>query len=347
VSEKGKGPKPRKEAFFIQIDSVDDKTPYFVNVSKELGKPVRFTKPLATCALRVTDDAVLFSMLKLYTRTRVALVSRPLSMPPGPLARLERRLAALPEKLAENELYVEHDEVLHKLTFTRDENGVVSLEAPADAEDVVFELPRTPLQLTMFLPGAKGRTVAVGWIGYQSKPGSPETLVRAAAFALNHLSGLAEFCVISGIQTVKVPASPGRYSVVRPARKADDDVRVHVPVRLWDGEPPQNVGAGTVAVQVDLDTANPVSGRLLLNLTPSKEIEELFAAYRSSFDRAVAVALTDNLGHDDVTDIVCDIALGDVSTGTIGRLREAAETITGFDLTTKQFVKFDPPVVAA
>lgn len=343
MSQKSKGSKPRKEAYFVQVEN-PDKSLVFVNVSDKLGKQVEFTKPLATCALRVTDTAVLFSALKLFQRSRAALVEKPLSMPPGPLARLERMVALLPAQPADNELIVEFGDQRHVLTLTRDENNIVTLEMPGDADEYVFELPRTTLGLTMFLRSPRtARTIGVGWIGYQQKPGSPETLVRAAAYALNHLASVAEFQVIAGVNKVQVPPPPGRYTVARPVRRAEDEVRFSVPVRLWHGdEQPQQLAAGTVEIKVDLDNANPVNSRLLFGFAPADELAEYWEHYRARFEMAVSEAFSHHFGPDELTDLVCNIALGEVGAGDIDRLREAAGTITGFDMTPKQAVAYKP-----
>lgn len=331
--------KPRKEAYYIQVESVD-KTPYFVDVSADLGKPMKFTKPLATVALRVTDTAVVVSALKVSTKMRTELAAAPLSLPPGPLARLERRLASLPQAPEKGQLVVEYDDQYHVLNISVDANGIASLETPAASEEMVFELPRRQLQLTFYMPGPKGRTIVAGWIGYQNKPGTPETLIRAAAYALNHLTSLMDFAAITGISKVQVPAPPGRFTIVRPQRKAADEVIFTVPVRLWTDAPPQPVASGTVRVHVDLDTANPMTGRLLLDMKPEPAMAEVFEGYRSVMDHAIQSALQNYLGPDEITDIVCDIALGDVGAGTIERLREAAGTVRGFDLNPRQSVPF-------
>lgn len=353
------GNRPRKEAFFVQVETGEDKTPIFFNATRELGKPMPFSKPLATCALRVNDGAVLFSLLKLSNRTRQNLAEQPLEMPRGPLARLDRKLASLGE-LPAGELRVEIGKVEalegreFRLSLTRDENGVASVETlgevrrdengdvtAVEADEIGFELPRSALQVSIFLPSPKAnRVVAMGFIGHVGKPETAETLARVVALVLNHATGLAEFRLLAAIERVNVPASPARFAVKKVARKSEDLVRFVVPVRMWQGEPPQPLAAGNIQVEVDLDTANPVSGRLLFHYTPSPEIAEHFEEYRSTFDNAVSTAFSQHLGADELTDIVCDIALGDVAAGTLGRLREAGGTVPGLDLLPKQWAPF-------
>lgn len=339
------GNRPRKEAFFVQVESAD-KTPIFFNATRELGKPMPYSKPLATCALRVSDTAVLFSLLKLSNRTRQNLAESPLEMPRGPLGRLERK-AALLEGMTGEEIRVEIGKVdalegqEFRLSLRRDENGIASVEV--DGDEVNFELPKSALQVSIFLSSPKtGRVVAIGFIGHVGKPETAESLSRVVALVLNHATGLAEFRLLAGIERANVPASPARFQVRKVARKSEDQVQFSVPVRLWTGEPPTPVGAGYVRVDVDLDTANPVSGKLLFHYTPAAEIAEHFEGYRSVLDAAVSASFSQALGIDELTDIVCDIALGDVASGTLGRLRDAGATITGLDLSPKQFAAFVP-----
>lgn len=342
MSQKPKASKPHKEAYFVQIAN-PDRSMTFVNVSDRLGRPMEFTRPLATCALRVTEGAVLFSALKLYKKSLTALQGKPMQMPPGPLARLERLVAALPTAPAENELIVEFNGQHHTLAMSRDENNVVTLDMAGDAEEVVFELPRTTLPLTMFWRSPRaGRTVAAAWIGYQNKPGTPETLTRAVAYALNHLTGIGEFTVIGGIEKVVVPPPPGRYTVAQQVRKPEDEVTFDVPVRLWDGEPPTPVGAGVVKVKVDLDNANPVNGRLLFSIAPDEAVAPHWDAYRGRFELAVSEAFAHHFDSDELTDLVCNIALGEVGPGDVERLREASAKVTGFDLTPREFRLYAP-----
>lgn len=330
--------KTRKEAFFVQVESVD-KTPYFVDVSKDMGKPMQFTKPLATVAMRVTDDAVLFSVLKTSAKMRAALAANPLSLPLGPLSRLDRKASAVKDKVTPGHIVVEYEDTVKTFTINVDPNGIASLDYPAGEDDLVFELPKRQLQLTIVMPGPKDRTLAVSWTGFQNKPGSSETLLRASAYALNHLTALAEFSIITGFQKVNVPAPPGRTTVVRPKRSSSDQVMFNVPVRLWtDAAAPTNIARGSVAVTVSLDNANAVTGRAMLEMEPSPDIAEVFESYRPVLDNAIQNAMQDHLGPSEMTGIMCDIVLGDLGQGQIERLRESVSSITGYDLNTRQSV---------
>lgn len=335
MNANGRGGRPRREAYFVQVAGTDN-TPHFINVSHQLGRKPEFTKPLATAALRVTDTAVLFSVLKLYKRTRATLLDRPLALPPGPLARLERKFATLDTPPEPGTIVVDHGEGMSVYTATLNDAGVASLDAVD--EDPVLVLPGTPVQLTMFLPGVKNRTLVVGWMGYIGKPGTPETLTRIVAQAVNHSAGLPEFRLLSGIASVKVPAPPGRFTIATPTIAAKDQIHFDVPVRLWTEEPVTPVAAGTVEVRIDLENGDPLTGQLLLHPEPAGTLADAFDPYKSTFLRAVLNTLTNNLGADEVTDIVCEIAVAELSADSILRLKNASKTVPGFDLNPRQYV---------
>lgn len=346
--------KALKEKLFVQVAEVD-KTPTFVDVTSALGKPVAFTNPLATCAVRVTGDAVFFSMLKLSKRTREAVTKRPLAMPPGPLARLERKLDQNVDHLAPATLLatISSGDTDYTATFAvhTDTAGIATLsgtsitattgantvEGTNDPDTTVFELPRTAITITLFVPGVKGRWVAATWVGYLNRPDTKETVTRAVAQALNHLCGLNYFQIITGLATVKVPAPPGKFTVAAVTRSASDKVACDVPVFLWPEGTGDCLAKGTVHVEVDLDEASPSSNRLLLHTTPDSVLAEHFETYRPAFDRTVHDEIVTTYGVDEIDDLVCDIVLGDLASGQLERLKAApARLSAGVHLSPKK-----------
>lgn len=345
------GNRPRKEAFFVQVKNADEK-PIFFDATDHLGKPMPYSEPLATAALRVLDDAVVFSVLRLTKKARTRIVPgdgsapEPLRLPHSPLSRLERRLATVRDRLTPEVVIVEIEDEEHVLTLTRDENKVATLATPVDAEEGSLTLPKSALRVSAYMLSPRGKAVAVGFIGHIGRPETPETVVRAASLALSYLSNLQVFKLVAGIDIVNVPAPAARPVVHRVVRKPSDEVTVKVPVRLWStasGAPAQ-VAAGFVDVKVDLDTANPVSGRLLFHFTPDAALAEAFEAYRGQMDRAVTHEMTKYLGADEMEGLVYSIALGELSEGDLERLRNAAATVTGLDLAERDFAPFVPQV---
>ena len=327
--------RPIREKLYVQVIEVD-KTPTFIDVSTSIGKTVKFTKPVATAALRVTSDAVFISCLKLSARTRTSFTSKPLSLPPGPLARLERQLDAA-EPVAPGTLFARLDDGQYLFTLRHDDAGIATVELAGDAEETVIELPKNNIVLTMMLPGPKGRTIVVGWTGYINKPGTRETISRIVAQALNHITGLAAFQTLSGINTVKVPAAPGRLTLAAPVRSKADIVSVTTPVQLWPHGGGAALGAGNVTISLDLDDANPTTNRLLFHIVPDPDIAEVFEPYRPVLENIAHAEVANQYGADEVDDLVCDIVLGELAVGQIERLKESVLRIShGVQLSPQQ-----------
>lgn len=321
--------KPTKEAYYVQLKNAD-KSPIFVDVSAQLGKKPTFNSPLATCMMRVREEVILFSTMNLWKAMKQTLLETPLVLRPGPLAQLERKAAsANTDELDTSRILVEVEDQTYTLSIKRDENGVAQLETEGDDEPSI-ELPSRPVNVTFYLRSPRNnRLVVAGWKGFQNKPGTPETIVRLASTVLTHLTGLAPFSMISGITTVRVPAPPGRYQVITPKRAPEDRVKKVVPVMFWPTDNSEAI-QGSVTFEVDLDHANPSTGRLLFNSTPSKELAEVFNSFKADFEQGVNNKYIEHLGSDELSELVYNLVLGELGSGDIGRLREAAEKITGF-----------------
>lgn len=333
------GARPKKEAIFVQVKNPDEMA-VFYDATNVLGQPMPYTNPMATCALRVSDSHVLFTLMRLTKRSRATIAERPLELPRGPLTKLARRAEAFEAFPEPGKVLVEMDENSYTFTLGLDENGSANLELDGDADDPVFELPARAVSLNIFLTSPRDqRLVATSFLGHIGKPGESEGLTRTVAMALNFLTGLAAFRIATGIEAVRVPASAARWKSQQRVRKAEDEVAVSLPVRLWDSAPqPQMLAAGTLGARVDLDTANPVTGRLLFHFTPDATLEPHFDAYRVMADQAVTTLLTKLLGADEVSNLTFGIALGELDERDTTRLREAATQLPGLDLAPTQWM---------
>ena len=327
--------KARKEALFIRVPAPDN-TAEFHDATTYIGKTMPFSNPKATCGMRVTSEAVVFSLLHLTKRAATGLAAKPLDIPRGPLARLERRVDSLAD-LDQKTLVVDYDGKEYRYEIERDANGV--LELSAVDEDLMIELPRSAIQVTLSLRSPiANRILVVGFIGHVGKPGATEPLRRVAAMILFSISQLTQFRILSEVETVIVPA-PGRAGFKPVVRKAADRAQVLLPVWLFsDTTPPSPVAQGNVGVEIDLDQANHVTGRLLYNFTPDDNIAPYFEAYRAIIDQTVSAIVRSYLGDEEIKAITVDIVLGEVSTGTLERLRDAlATTASGYDFTTRLY----------
>lgn len=343
MSAPTRGSRPLKEAIFVQVKTADDNLIFFDETAK-LGRKMPYDRPEATCAMRATAGAVVFSLLKFSNKTRASAVESRLELPRGPLDRTERRADSLGADLPADMIAVEVDDTVHMLKIDRDENGVVTLETP-EGDDATYELPRQRVRATIVMRSPRSsKLVAAGFQGHVGKPGATETIPRIAAIALNHFAGLPVFRLVAGVEAVNVPASPARYQAARPVLKDSDRVRQTIPVRLWTQDL-QPVAAGYVEIELDLETANPLTGRLLSHLRPAAEpagFAEAFEGYRNVAAETALTLMTRHLGPNEIADLVMSIALGELGAGDIERLREALATIPGLDLNPREGVVYRP-----
>jgi hypothetical protein len=279
--------------------------------------------------------------------------TKPIKIPRGPVQKLQRTLAAL--ELESKDVWVEADLgddqiMLHRYHVTSDENGVGRLEVVPGfgvgedaADDPTFDLPTRAMEMRLFLRSPRlDRVVAVNFIGHIGKPRTPESVGRAAAMVLNSISGLAEFRNLTGIEAMRVPAPPAKWAA-RPAPRRDEErVVFPVPVQLL-ADDYQPVGAGELVVEIDLESINQATGRFLYHATPPAHLEDVFnSVYRSIIvDVALAEAMRRELGPE-AEMISYEIMLGEVSAGTIDRLREAGTRVTGIDATPTQYRLHEP-----
>jgi hypothetical protein len=337
-----------KESFHVRVAAPDGQFS-FVNASAYIGKEMPYTKPLATCALRVEGDVVSFSLLHLTKKTAATIASQPIVMPRGPLARLQRRAQSL--EIAPGEIVVELNDAIYHLIYKVDDSGLATIDvAPGGGggedkdEDVTFDLPLRAVQMSLYVRSVKvDRVLAIGFIGHLGKPATPETVTRAAAMVLNSVSGMVEFRVLSSIETVKLPTAPSKWAVRPPVRKAEDRVAFELAVSLWTPDKAP-VASGTAIVEVDLENANPTTGRLLYHITPSAAIEPFFGEYRATVDAAITDVLRRELGKE-LEDITYEVVLGEVDSGTLDRLREATSGLIGLDVTPHECRWHDPVAV--
>jgi hypothetical protein len=339
VSPTKNGPRPRRaqptrEAFFVRVVGPNDEVT-FVNATDHVGKPLPFRKPKATLAMAVSEKAVCFSLLHISAKAAPRLAERPILIPRGSFARAERKLATL-EGLTEGVCLVEHDGAVHRFDLSIDESGLSRLTwGDLESDEPVLEQGGRATQLHLYLwSNAARRPLAVSFIGHISKPGTAETLLRAASMALYSMSALNEFRILSGIEVVDVPPPANRYAATVASRRGSGRAMYEMPVWLFtEASLPEPVAHGGVAVEIDMENSNPATGRLLVKLTPSADVAATFDQYRATMDGAIHELLRTKLGDEDIANITYDIVLGSVTEETVSRLVEALQSIGGMDLT--------------
>lgn len=338
-------PRPRKEAMFVRLQAPDE-TIAFHNASAHIGKKMPFSNPLATCAMRVNSEVVSFNLSMFTKKASKAAAEKELEINRGAFSRLERRASALntEKEITPEDLVVElstgiGEEMKNEVSrfkLERDTAGELSVETLEDQEDESFVLPRGSVKVSLYTRSAgTNRLLAVAFTGFLGKPESTETVRRVVSMVLSNLSNLAEFKVLSGIESVNIPANSARH-MVRPTRKPTQKAEATFVVNLFNAET-QPVANGTMHVEVDLVNANPTSGLLLFNLTPSEELVEPFEEYREIIESTLSTHLRSTLGDEDISSITYDIVLGDLSDETITRIREALTSVNGFAFSPTQY----------
>lgn len=331
--------RPIKEAFFVQVKTPDGSLVFF-DETKSLGRPMPYNRPEATCALRVTPHLVIFSVLKHTKRSRAQAAEQRLELPRGPLDRSQRRSPGLLEGLQPGEVAVEMDDQVFKLTAELSDNGSLTLDAPADQDEHIFTLPpgRVRILIAMRL-SEEERPIVVAFQGHVGKPEDQETLTRVVAIALQLLTGMAAFSLVTNIKMVQIPAAPSRYLAQRPVIRPSERARKSIKVHLWDEN--NRLESGTegveVEVELDLESANPVSGRFMFHLRVDDEHKEIFKKYYNSMNDAALNAVNAYLDADEAKELIYSITLGELTDGDKERLRDAVNTVRDVNLNPLQW----------
>jgi hypothetical protein len=362
-------PSARKESFYALVaDPVDPTRTVFVNVSDHIGRPWPFAKPKATCGVRVAQNVVAYSMLVLTNRVVTKITEGPVTLPRGPLAKLERH-AARHAGLETTSVVAVLADAVCKFTLERDENKVGSLslteiikrdqatsdelgleslfeDEAADArggsisEDGTLELPKASVQVAIYLssPRIPGYTLALGFIHHFGKAGDTETVSRLVAKSLSLATQLADFRLLAGLESMDVPPAPNRanYSKARTKPKSMDAGGL-IPVQLFadaqGASAPEAVASGSVGVEIDLSHINQASGKLLFHLSPDAQLAPHFELYRNIFTIAVLDLLRERVGMAELEQIVDQVVLGMVTTTSAEALRTALRNPGQINLT--------------
>ena len=341
--------RPIKEAYFVRV-AVDGERALFCDATAYIGKPLPYAKPQATCAMRVEAGAVMFSLLHLPRKSASDFAARPVKIPRAPFTKMNATLKALGAEnvLSPGVLVVELDQgeagiSTYRYAASFDENNVGTLEVidgfgvGTDAnEDPTFDLPDRSVEMRVYLMSERvKRPIGVNFVGHIGKPRTPETVGRSAAMILNSISGLNEFRTLSGIEAMKVPAPPTKWGSRPTVRRAEERVAIQLPLQMFTAEMAP-VAAFDLGVEIDLETSNQATGRLLFHLTPRDDLAEVFASYKRIVDEALGDHLRRTLG-DELELAVFDVVLGEVSASTVESLTAAMNQLTALDVTTEQF----------
>ncbi|RJL21232.1 hypothetical protein [Bailinhaonella thermotolerans] len=337
--------KDAKEALYVR--QITDEGPVFLDVTGHVGKILPpGGRRRATCAVRTRKNSTCsFSLMHITERRAKDFFAAPLNLPGRTFSRLEARAAALMEsaEMTADRLIVDFEGATYAYAVDRDPTGEASLEPVG--EDPTFELPAgPPSRFDMYLRSAiLDRVLAVSFSGHLGKGGTPETLSRAAAKALNSLLGLWLFRELAGFAAVALPAPPTRLPL-RPAVQGQVVFPVHMALFTPELQP---VAEGMVQMEVDLEqVADSLNGELLYHPAPAPEFAEIFAPYADLAVRAVAQEMRQILGgEEEEKSIALNIVLGELSQQDVDRLRTAAAGVTALMMSPHQYQV--PPAAAA
>ena len=316
-----------------------DGNPSFLDVTSHVGRESPYkSKVRTTVGSRVSDEVVSFSVLQVTKAAAKRVLADPLKIPRGTLAAIEAKALEYnkDETFTDDVIIVRWQDQEYRFTYDIDDAGVVRLDPQFD--DEAFEIPPRALRFDFYLRSPKAdRVLAVSFSGYlDRKPGEAETRTRAVMKALNNLSHLANFRILSGIEATDMPPSPAGAPVA-PPRTADDRVVFNIPLRLWDETGTEPQAQGSVSVEIDLDHANASTGQLKYHVTPDESIDAVFPVYKTILLDTIVTLMREVLPESEQRDLTYDIVLGQVGQGEIQRLREVTEKIPGLDLTPTQY----------
>lgn len=316
-----------KETLFLRLVTPDNE-PFFDEATARVGAKLPDTvRPRAVCAMRVTDNAVLFSLRHIAQKSVAQFRSEPLRMPHGPLSYLQHRLDGEKQPPKGDTVIFETDEATYRLSLAVDDKGEATLSwAGEEVVEPDLLQTRRPLRTTLIMPSpATDRTLAIGFIGHLERPDSYLTVTRAASRVLASISLLPEFQTLSTVERVHVPSgSNGSSARVAPRTEG---VRISVPVSLYDVDPIVNqhvlVATGHIMVSVALE------GRMERTFAPSPEIEQYFEDYRSIAERTVEEALAKYIDGEHLRQIETSAVLAETNAGDREVIKEALEKSLG------------------
>ncbi|MEV5709684.1 hypothetical protein [Actinoallomurus sp. NPDC052274] len=355
-----------KEEFYVRRLFNND-VPVFVDatryVKQDLPYPLSAKKSLkATCGVRTDDEVVAFSVRSYTSRQAEREVENVETQAGGKVVsqnilhlRMPRKtLHGLNETARElsavlgDEVIVEFGETLYVLQLSRtggegelklvgklDRSDAGYVRSKVDETDVEFELPISGVRLRIFMRSPiRERILAYSFGGYLTrKPGEIETITRATALTLNNVLGLSTFRMLSGLETVDVPAlSPEAGRRRQPSARIAFDV----PVMLFT---PDNTPAarGHITAEIDLDGVDPVTGGLQIVVSENDRLEwnpalagqAKFQAYEQVLAETIASVVHSVLGADKVRDIAYDIMLSELKPEAVAEIQAATGDFPG------------------
>lgn len=335
--------KVRKESLFLRVMMGDEMA--FEDVTRYTGKKSPYQKFSSIASARASEKIVSFTLQHVTKRSLPKAREQVLAIPRSPLSHLEGDALKMIEEgtLPDGKLIAKYNGATYEFNATRDASGTLSLDAASEDADQPFEVPKRPLLFDFFFRSpVVDRVLAVSFQGHMDRaPGDSETLARVVLKAVTALLPLADFQLLSGLTSVDLPVPPAAAPVA-PAARSAGDVEFQVPTWLYDESGQTGIAGGYLNVKVDLEHANQATGRLLYNITPDAELEEHFSVYAENAANAVAEIVTTLMPLEEQKNLTFDIVLGDVTDGSVERLRDIVGKLSSTLLLTPKMYQAVP-----
>lgn len=218
--------------------------------------------------------------------------------------------------------------------LSRSASGLASFDVPTDFE---LDLPLHPVNVSVYMKSpTTGRMLAVAFIGHLGKPGSAESVERMAAKVINSMVSLPEFQLLSSIEAVNVPTGGGFEA----STSVDNTIgRASFVVKTYCfNDELAATGSGDVQVTVDLQNANPSTGKLFYSFQPQRGMDG-FADCETMLEAAVTATMLEQIGVDGLSQITYDIILGGINAETVALLADTGASIGAVDVTPTRWRK--------
>lgn len=219
-------------------------------------------------------------------------------------------------------------------SLSRSASGLASFDVPTDFE---LDLPLHPVNVSVYMKSpTTGRMLAVAFIGHLGKPGSHESVERMAAKVINSMVSLPEFQLLASIEAVNVPTGAGFEA----SSSVDNSIgRASFVVKTYCfNDDLAATGSGDVQVTVDLQNANPSTGKLFYSFQPARGLDG-FEACESMLEAAVTATMLEQIGVDGLSQITYDIILGGINAETVALLADSGASIGAVDITPTRWRK--------
>lgn len=299
---------------FVRVALPGSDESKFFNVTRHLGEPLAYSKPLASCAAEVNPDQAAFSVLRYTRKAAKEAKGKPLSFPIGAVYRLLRSAPDLPE-LEENQIVMRVDgEETKQFVFSFERDTEIPTAIHISDLGPQMTISKRPLSVDMFMRSPLGRVVAVGYLGHSmGRPGTERSWSRVCSNILNFMTGLPNFRTLTNITAVGSPREPSRKTLT--SVEVAPQLLIEMSAVYADGSPV----VGGLKVEVDMEIADGIDGRFGLSITDSSGEVPVWAPLVDEIIHEGLLSLWG--GPDEAIRLAGDIVLGELTPADRSKLK--------------------------